>query len=742
MGPSRKRQRISEDGAAAPAAAAETTQEPAANDASAAQSETVKAEPQNAPRRQLFIRSLPATVTNDDLTEHFSQSFPIKHAVVVTDKETKLCKGYGFVTFADAEDAARAKEEFNGSEIQGRKMRVDIAEPRQRDTEHKTSTPAKASIEAKQKREDAKALATQSKLIIRNLPWSIKTPEQLSVLFRSYGKVKYAVIPKKGSGMLAGYGFVTLRGRKNAEKALEGINGKEVDGRTLAVDWAVEKEAWEKAQDDEDEEEKEDANAQAEDAGSEAASEGEGASDDEGASEDDDDENEDDEDEDDDDEDEDEDDEDDMDVDEPAPHRPSSANSTLFIRNLPFTCDDESLHDHFEQFGAVRYARIVMDHATERPRGTGFVCFYNDEDAINCLKGAPKHQAPRNPQDRSAPLAAHSVLQNEDSDATGQYTMDGRVLHVTMAVNKSEAEKLTAEGVAFRGNRDKDKRKLYLLQEGSIATNSPMYQLLAPAEISMREASAKQRKQLVESNPSLHLSLTRLSVRNLPRSITSKDLKQLAREAVVGFAKDVKEGKRQRLSREELERGSEEMAEAEKERKAKGKGVVRQAKIVFEGREGGKIEEKSGAGRSRGYGFIEYYTHRSALMGLRWLNGHALGYQAVEGKKGKKPTPEDIQDRKKRLIVEFALENAQVVQRRKEKEVKMREKPKADADGEARDGKRQGSQKRKRGQDEGDEAKSKDEKSSAAKDEKLAKQSRIIARKRQLRRARNKGTRA
>src|SRR5690606_29627877 len=96
-------------------------------------------------------------------------------------------------------------------------------------------------------------------------------------------------------------------------------------------------------------------------------------------------------------------------------------------------------------------------------------------------------------------------------------------------------------------------------------------------------------------------------------------------------------------------------------RRKKGKGVVKQAKIIFEGRDGSKISEKSGVGRSRGYGFIEYYTHRHALMGLRWLNGHAVEVKGEDGK-----------TKKKRLIVEFAIENAQVVKRRKEHQEKMR----------------------------------------------------------------------
>ncbi|EKG16590.1 hypothetical protein MPH_06171 [Macrophomina phaseolina MS6] len=757
MGPHRKRQRLSEDGKAVAVPSADDSHDQSVNLASEAQaSHADDANQALKHRRQLFVRGLGSTVTTDDLTEHFSQSFPIKHAVAVLDKDTKQCRGYGFVTFADAEDAARARDELNGSELQGRKIKVDVAEPRHRDPDNGAGQPGKVAQEAKQRKQE-QMHPSQSKLIIRNLPWSIKTEEELTKLFLSYGKVKKAILPKKSNGMLAGYGFVTLRGKKNAERALEAVNGREIDGRTLAVDWSVEKETWQKAQEqaaDEDEANSEDEDEEENDEDEEDDEEDDEAEDEDGG-------------EDSEEDDEGEDDDERFIDEEEEVQKPRASNfysnSTLFIRNLPFTCTDEDLEEHFEQFGGVRYARVVMDRATGKPKGTGFVCFFKEEDALACLKGAPKQHQPQNPKDKSAPIAAHSVLQNTDADPTGQYTLEGRVLNITKAVERNEAEKLTAEGVAHRYKRDNDKRKLYLLSEGTVASNSPLYQLLSPAEIQLREASLRQRKQLIESNPSLSMSLTRLSIRNIPRSVTSKDLKQLARQAIVGFAKDLKEGKRSPLSQEELRRGDAEMREADKERKKKGKGVVRQAKIVFENKDGSKVAENSGAGRSRGYGFVEYYNHRHALMGLRWLNGHAIDYKALETQKGKKLSPEDVKERKKRLIVEFAIENAQVVQRRREMEAKMHERSqkKAAKGGSGSDeedeeeqtpkkGRKGGkfqrngtknSGKRKRGQDDGeDSSKKKDAKSAAPKDEKLAKQQRIIARKRQMRRARNKGT--
>lgn len=722
---SNKRRRLSEDGSFEAKIIEEVLKEK--NETNGESTETL-ANPQM--RRELFVRSLPASATTEKLTEFFSQSYVLKHATVVIDPETKQSKGYGFVTFADIEDAQRALEEFNGADFEGRKIRVEVAQPRKREIDEKggKSVPTAESARLKAERTKQREQTAPPRLIVRNLPWTIKDSDQLAALFRSFGKVKHAVVPKKGN-VQAGFGFVVLRGRKNAEKALEAVNGKEVDGRTLAVDWAVEKSVWEEAQQNAEKKDVEDAmDLDAEDDKEDEAENGDDESVEVG-SEDEDEEEDEEGDFDDEDEEEDEDEEDEED---------DRNACTIFIRNLPFTSTDETLYDHFKQFGPLRYARIVVDHETERPRGTGFVCFWKAEDAIECLRSAPR-QVDAGKEDanskKNSTSFKQSVLQNDMLDPTGKYTMEDRVLNVTLAVSKTEADKLTEEGVSRRSERDKDRRRLYLLNEGTINTASSLYKKLAPSEIKMREDSLKQRQNLIKNNPTLHLSLTRLSIRNIPRSVTSKDLKALAREAIVGFAKDAKEGRRQPISAEELARESEETKGDDKRRREKGKGLVKQAKIVFEGRDGSKIEEKTGGGRSRGYGFVEYFNHRHALMGLRWLNGHVVQAKSNDGET----------EKKKRLIVEFAIENAQVVKRRKEFEERARTK-KEDGTEKGGDNDKRGMKRKRpegRGNSKGDKGgKTKDKKADAGEDEdddeknKIAKRNRIIARKRQQRRSR------
>ncbi|KAI4183437.1 MAG: hypothetical protein L6R41_005396 [Letrouitia leprolyta] len=628
------------------------------------------------PKRSLFVCSLPASATTDSLAAYFSQSYPLKHATVVSDRTSKTSKGYGFVTFADPKDALAALQAFDGALFDGKRIKVEPAESRSRNS-RAIGSPSRntlgLSFNAKSKTRDERqnSLGESSpRLIIRNLPWTVSNSEKLATLFRCYGKVKEATVPRRGPDLSAGFGFVLLRGRKNAEKALKEVNGKVLDGRTLAVDWAVRKDVWNSLHQTRD---TDTSQGSIEPDGGEleitvpefrsstvlekpilsdinlgfASGEADESS-------------------------------------VVASSRISAIRtktqhdtSTLFVRNVPFTTTNEALGQHFSSFGAVRYARVVEDPCTGRSKGTAFVCFSNEADAIACLRNAPRISATSTYNDGKSTSALSqankkSILEDTMVDSSGRYTINGRLLHISHAVDRGEAARLVAAGQSFRDVRDRDKRRLYLLNEGTISHDTPLFQRLAPSDISLREESAKQRQRLITNNPALHLSLTRLSVRNLPRAISSKALKALAREAVVGFARDVKAGRRQPLSKEELSRAGDLMREAESARKAKGKGIVRQSKVIFEGRSGGKVAENSGAGRSKGYGFIEYTSHRWALMGLRWLNGHAIDTQS-----NLESPMLSANDKRKRLIVEFALENAQVVGRRRERETRSQGIPKA-----------------------------------------------------------------
>jgi len=74
---------------------------------------------------KLFVGNLSYQLTEDELKQTFQSYGSIK--------EVKLLqtKGFGFVEFESSESAQKALEELNGKELKGRKMRVEMAKPRE-----------------------------------------------------------------------------------------------------------------------------------------------------------------------------------------------------------------------------------------------------------------------------------------------------------------------------------------------------------------------------------------------------------------------------------------------------------------------------------------------------------------------------------------------------------------------------------------------------------------------------------
>lgn len=79
---------------------------------------------------KLFVGNLSWNVTSEQLGEFFAEIGEVVSASVVTDRETGRSRGFGFVEMADKELAAKAVEEMNGKELDGRPITVNIARPK------------------------------------------------------------------------------------------------------------------------------------------------------------------------------------------------------------------------------------------------------------------------------------------------------------------------------------------------------------------------------------------------------------------------------------------------------------------------------------------------------------------------------------------------------------------------------------------------------------------------------------
>ncbi len=76
------------------------------------------------------------------------------------------------------------------------------------------------------------------KLFVGNMSWNI-TSEDLRAEFSKFGNVEDAIVlTDKFSGRSKGLGFVTMSTDEEAQAAIEGLNGVELDGRQIAVNVA------------------------------------------------------------------------------------------------------------------------------------------------------------------------------------------------------------------------------------------------------------------------------------------------------------------------------------------------------------------------------------------------------------------------------------------------------------------------------------------------------------------------
>jgi RNA recognition motif-containing protein len=77
-----------------------------------------------------------------------------------------------------------------------------------------------------------------NKLYVGGLPYSV-TEGQLQDTFSAHGTVESArVITDKFTGQSRGFGFVEMSSGGEAQKAIDGLNGTQLDGRTLVVNEA------------------------------------------------------------------------------------------------------------------------------------------------------------------------------------------------------------------------------------------------------------------------------------------------------------------------------------------------------------------------------------------------------------------------------------------------------------------------------------------------------------------------
>ncbi len=82
--------------------------------------------------KKLFVGSLSWNTNDDGLLRAFTPFGEVTEAKVISDRDTGRSRGFGFVTFEDDEAATKAIAALDGTELDGRTIKVNVAQDKER----------------------------------------------------------------------------------------------------------------------------------------------------------------------------------------------------------------------------------------------------------------------------------------------------------------------------------------------------------------------------------------------------------------------------------------------------------------------------------------------------------------------------------------------------------------------------------------------------------------------------------
>uniref|UniRef100_A0A4D5R900 Polyadenylate-binding protein n=1 Tax=Scolopendra viridis TaxID=118503 RepID=A0A4D5R900_SCOVI len=251
----------------------------------------------------IFIKNLDKTIDNKAMYDTFSAFGNILSCKVATD-ETGQSKGYGFVHFETEEAASNAITKVNGMLLNGKKVYVGKFIPG---------------------KEREKELGEQAKrytnVYIKNFGDELDD-DKLKELFEKFGKITSHKVMSDETGKSKGFGFVSFDDPESAEKAVDEMNGKEMNTKILYVGRAQKKA-----------ERQAELKRKFEQMKMERMNRYQGVN--------------------------------------------------LYVKNLDDSIDDERLRKEFAPFGSITSAKVMVEEG--RSKGFGFVCFGSPEEATKAV---------------------------------------------------------------------------------------------------------------------------------------------------------------------------------------------------------------------------------------------------------------------------------------------------------------------------------------------------------------------
>jgi RNA recognition motif-containing protein len=79
---------------------------------------------------QIYVGNLTYGMTEDSLRELFAPFGEVLSAKIIKDRLTDRSRGFGFVEMENKDEAESAIQKIDGTEVEGRNMKVNLARPR------------------------------------------------------------------------------------------------------------------------------------------------------------------------------------------------------------------------------------------------------------------------------------------------------------------------------------------------------------------------------------------------------------------------------------------------------------------------------------------------------------------------------------------------------------------------------------------------------------------------------------
>ena len=79
----------------------------------------------------IYVGNLPWSASEQELADSFGEHGAVEKASIIVDRDSGRSKGFGFVTMNDNDEANSAIDALNGTDLNGRALKVNEARPRE-----------------------------------------------------------------------------------------------------------------------------------------------------------------------------------------------------------------------------------------------------------------------------------------------------------------------------------------------------------------------------------------------------------------------------------------------------------------------------------------------------------------------------------------------------------------------------------------------------------------------------------